>query len=312
MRPALRCRPAGPSAPAPRLGWDLLTGWFWVTALSLLFSSLQDYYLLTAWGAVALWLARLWAGADAGDASPKSLPQWTRVAPGFSLTLLGVLLLAVAGFLQIRTANDGAARLISMNDTLAGTVAGFSVAAWGSLLPLAWVAAAIFLAGGLGTLWLVRQDRWRLVLPVTALTAIAVLCCAARGLSVAEDYFSLKRIGLAANRHADAGALLVCCGEPADNPSLLFYVDREIHWVSASPQGEFASRVLHIGTSLFLTEEDFARQWHSARTVFLVAKSEALPHWEDALSLSPAQARPIASSGMRVLLVNHPSASENQ
>ena len=40
---------------------ELLVAWFVVTAASVTFSSMQDYYLMTAWGPVALWLARPWA-----------------------------------------------------------------------------------------------------------------------------------------------------------------------------------------------------------------------------------------------------------
>ncbi len=68
-----------------------------------------------------------------------------------------------------------------------------------------------------------------------------------------EDDFSLKQIALAANRLATADTIVVCAGETNDNPSLLFYLDREIYWVARAPSVEFASRELGIGRDLFLS-----------------------------------------------------------
>ena len=85
---------------ADLLGRDLLLCWFGVTAATLLFSSLQDYYLMTAWTPVALWLARPWAG----DRVERGLPGWTRLTPGWCLVGIGVVVLAAAVFLGAHTA----------------------------------------------------------------------------------------------------------------------------------------------------------------------------------------------------------------
>ena len=89
-----------------------------------------------------------------------------------------------------------------------------------------------------------------------------------------------------------------------DNPSLLFYLNREVYWVRANPKGEFASRELGIGRDLFLTDEELARRWGSPQTVLLVTESDDVAQWQGKLSLTPAQARPVAQSGTRVLLIN--------
>ena len=98
---------------------------------------------------------------------------------------------------------------------------------------------------------------------------------------------------------------MVCAGLPVDNPSLLFYLNREVYWVHAQSTGEFASRELGIGRRLFLTDEELARRWNSAEIVLLVTESDDVARWQGRLPLTPAQARPVARSGTRVLLVNH-------
>ncbi len=286
------------------LGRDLLVGWFGVTAVTLLFSSLQDYYLLTAWTPVAFWLARLWIGNSDGHI----LPRWTRLAPGWCLSGTGLIVILAAIYLGTHTGTNDSNRLAApsaVRDTIAATLTGFSASAWRQLLPLIWAAGVTFLVGGAVLLWLTDSGRWRAVLPATAIMMTGILVVAACGLNVLEDYFSLKRVALAANRLAGPNGQVVCKGLPMDNPSLLFYLNREIYWVHAQPAGEFASRELKIGRDLFLTDAEFAGRWNSSQTVLLVTESDDIATWQSSLALTPAQARPVARSGTRVLLVNH-------
>ncbi len=296
---------AGPRV--DRLGRDLLVGWFGVTAATLLFSSLQDYYLLTAWTPVAFWLARLWAG----DGMGRTLPRWTRLLPGWCLAVIGVAVLAAAVYLGAHASAvdpNPLAAPTAVRDTIAATLTGFSAAVWRQLLPLVWAAGLTFLVGGIVLCRLAMAGRWRAVLPATVVVMTGILVVAAVGLNVLEDYFSLKRVALAANRLAGADGEVVCAGLPPDNPSLLFYLNREIHWVHAPPTGEFASRELGIGRALFLSDEEFAHRWNSSRTVLLITEADEVPRWQSQLGLTTVQAQMVAQSGTRVLLANHADA----
>ena len=290
------------------LGRDLLVCWFGVTAVTILFSSLQDYYLLTAWTPVAFWLARPWAG----DGTGRDLPRWTRQTPGWCLGVIGVFVLAAAVYLDAHSPageTGTAAASTVARDNLVGTLTGFSASAWHRLLPLVWASGGIFLAGGITLVVLAANQRWRAVLTATAVMMTGVLATAAGGLSVLEDYFSLKHVALTANRLAGPTGEVACTGEPADNPSLLFYLNREVCWVHAHPSGEFASRELGIGRDLFLSDEEFARRWHSPDVMLLITEADEIERWRRELSLTPAQARPVAQSGTRVLLTNQPAVS---
>ena len=282
---------------------DLILAWFLVTAASLLFSSLQDYYLMTAWGPVALWLARPWGEPGRGS---RPVARWMRTAPGLCLAALGLAALATAGWLQWDAALPAAGTTVPDSDraTILGTLAGFTRETWRQLVPLLWLTGAAFLAGGAGSAFLGGRGRWRAVLPVTAVMMLAVMALAAHGLNVLEDRFSLKRLVLAADRLAGPDGLIVDADMPADDPSQLFYIDRSMAWVGSPPTAEFASRELGIGADLFLTTDDFARRWHSARPVYLVVEEEDFPRWQRALALTAAQARPVLTRGTRVLLYN--------
>ena len=295
---AIRARTAGGRG---SVGHDLVTGWFVVTLGSLVFSSLQDYYLMTAWGPVALWLARPWVGVS-NERAP--LPRWMTLGPCVAVAGIGLAALAAAAWAQVY----GLAGLTgagTTRDTLMGTLGGIPASAWLRLRPLLWGTGAVFFAGGAGAAVLAQRGRWRGVLPVLAVTMAGVLVLATCGLNALEDYFSLKTVALAVNRQAgDGDALVVCAGEAIDNPSLLFYLDREVYWVDARPTVDFATRELGIGRGLFLSEHALAERWHSAQPVFLITESAQLDHWRQSLALTPAQSRPAACSGTRVLLTN--------
>ena len=290
------------------LGHALLLAWFAVTAASVVFSSMQDYYLLTAWGPVALWLASPWAD-ERGSAT---LPAWTRLAPGVCLALVGVVALGTAAWLQAQTSAlaAGGAPLpgstpTAVRDTLMGTVSGISLTSWGRLLPLVWGTGGAFLAGGVGGVWLAARGGWRFVLPVTAAAMVVVLACAARGLVVLENHFSLKELALIADRDTRPDTLVACAGLPNDNPSILFYTNREVYWVDAPSTIEFATRELGIGRGLYLDADAFLRRWVDRdHAVYLIVEQDNLDRWLGRLTTVNGPPPQQWRSGTRVMLCN--------
>ena len=298
--------PRGQESGVPAIARDLILAWFLVTVASVLFSSLQDYYLLTAWGPVALWLARPWAD---DHRVARRLPRGLQTAPGVCLAALGLAALGTAAWLQWRAGLPVAAGGMHSNverATVLATLAGFTVETWRQLVPLVCLTGVAFLAGGTASAFLAATGRWRAVLPVTALMMMAVLALAAHGLNVLEDRFSLKRIALAANRLAGPDGIIADADLPSDDPSQLFYLDRPMVWVDRLPTAEFASRELGIGADLFLSPAEFGRRWHSGQPVCLIVEQQAFPRWQRELALTPEQARPVMTRGTRVLLYNHP------
>ncbi|MBE7212885.1 MAG: glycosyltransferase family 39 protein [Gluconacetobacter diazotrophicus] len=276
----------------------LLVAWFVVTAASVTFSSMQDYYLMTAWGPVALWLARPWAAEDR-KAPP---PFWTRLAPGAGLALLGAAAFATALWLHARTNTPATAAPSALRDTLASTVSGISLEEWRRLLPLVWATGAACALGGAAALWLAGCGRWRAVLPATAAVTIVVLGCAARGLVVLEDHFSLKELALISDRDTRPDSVVACAGTLIDNPSILFYTNRAIYWVGSEPMMDFATRQLGIGRSLYLSDDEFLRRWSDrSHAVYLIVEHDEYAGWRR--RLSPA-ANQEWRSGTRIMMGN--------
>ena len=261
---------------------------------------MQDYYLLTAWGPVALWLARPLSGAGG-----RPLPGWTRVAPGLCLALVGAGAFGTAFWLHAQADIPAGVAPSALRDTLVGTVTGISLESWHRLLPLIWMTGSAFLCGGTVAAWLAVRGSWRFVLPVTAAATVVVLGCAARGLVVMEDRFSLKQLALIANRDTRPDTVVACAGQPSDNPSILFYANREVVWVGVAPSMEFATRQLGIGRSLYLSEDGFLRLWSDRRrAVYLIAEQDLFRAARD--RLQPAGSAPYEEwrSGTRIMLRN--------
>ena len=139
------CRVAHPRGPRARgrhhprqaagtpLGRDLLAAWMGVTGCRSSFPRLQDYYLLTAFGPAAFWLARPWVD---GPGEPGRLPRWMLAGPGVALGALGLLTLALGVVLRLRGVDvAGATNTFADRDQIWATLAGFSAAAWNRLLP---------------------------------------------------------------------------------------------------------------------------------------------------------------------------------
>ncbi len=285
---------------ADRIARELLVVWFAVTALTLVFSSMQDYYLMTAWGPAALWLARPWA-----EAEESALPSWTRLLPGIGLGALGGAALGTAVWLHRWATAPAVAAPTALRDTLAGTVSGISSESWVRLLPLIWMTGVAFLAGGVATTSLAVRGGWRHVLSATAVVTLAVLGCAARGLVVLEDHFSLKELALIAHRDTLPDTLVACAGLPIDNPSILFYINREVHWVGVPPTGEFATRQLGIGRGLYLSDEEFLRRWADrSQAVYLIVEQDMFDDWKERLKIDGAPPCAQWRSGTRIMLRN--------
>lgn len=305
---------SGETFPLRRVATSILPVWLGLTAGSIVFSALQDYYTMTAWGVVALWLALPLAAGHTAPNAAAAPPRWTLLFAGTVVLVLGLAAVGAGWWLSARVhaAPAGAEALAATNtiadrDSILDTITAIPLEAWRQLLPLLWGTAAALGLGGALAIAAVWRGRPGVVVPAVAVASAFLLACAARGMGVMEDQVSLKRVAQAINRLAEPAALVVCQGNPRDNPSAFFYIDRQLHYVDSSPIHEFASRELRIGTHLFLEEDELARRWNEpgGRQVFLICEAADLPRWERVLALTPAQSEPRARSGSRVLLVNH-------
>jgi hypothetical protein len=273
--------------------------WTILTAASIMVSARQDYYTMTAWGAVAVWLALPWV-------NDVRLPRRYIMAPWVVLAMV-----AAAGALWAQFSQHAAlaapveAKPAAARGDLFNSLTGFSFGAWRDCLPLIkFSALAVMLGGATGAVLAYKNKKSGTGIAL----AVAMACTFAmvtRGYALMGQYFSLADAAKAIEKEADPDAVVVCEGEPHLNASLFFYLQRRVYWIAARADNEFALRGLKIGSELYPSQERFSAWWHSARQVFLITEGAKLPVWQKKLDLTPTQTLPLAHSGTRVVIRNH-------
>lgn len=280
--------------------WEIAWLWLAVTCFTLMFSNLQDYYAMTSWGVAALWLA----SAFHPDARPS---RWTLVVPCALLAVAGAGLLVFACFFHSILAH-GSQHIapIAERDTFANALAGISLGVWQTFLPLMKVAgAALLLAGSCSAWWLGKKSPSHFSAFAALALGMVVLCSLATvGFAIMSPNFSLAQAARAINASAQPEAIVSCEGAPHQSSSLLFYLDRRVHWVDAPSYREFAVRVLGQGKELFFDNGQFIAAWESPRQVFFIVEDDHLDVWQQALAMSAHAPHLLLHSGTRNVLVN--------
>ncbi|MBV9997492.1 MAG: phospholipid carrier-dependent glycosyltransferase [Verrucomicrobia bacterium] len=272
-----------------------LGAWFIINAVTILFSSIQDYYLLVSWPALAVGVATVFSG---WEGRRRRQAAWSGVA------LIASGTAALAGAFLARQAIDGnpageARAEIHLIDAL-GCMAGHG----GLFLTLLVTVAAALLAAGTAVLVCARFQRPVLAAAAVGLSAATFLVCGAVALPRTEDLFSSWRIADFLNHANPADAQIASESECNDYTSLFFYLPHRVCWVNANPAIEFATRVHGIGKDLYLTEDQLAHAWKQPSRVFLITVKQNLPKWQDRLAGSGSGAYVVLECGARVVLTN--------
>ncbi|PTX99662.1 hypothetical protein DB346_17710 [Verrucomicrobia bacterium LW23] len=315
-RKALTDAPASARAAAANAPWPLdlfvartLTVWVALTFISLSFSKVQDYYAMSCWGAVALFLAWPWTGEV-------RVSRWFTFTPGAILGIAGVALLVLAlGFgHSFAPSPEGAAVADTANrDTFANALAGLPTGAWESFIPLMIGAGAAMLLGGGAAMYFAWRQH--LTPAFTAITLVmgVMLSLATCGFAIMSPNFSLAEQSRMINQAAPvpADALVACESEQNVGSSLLFYLNHRVHWVNALPHNDFATRVLGQGAELYLNTGTLLPHWVSNKRVFLIVEQSRQDFWRKTLSVTRKAPHVLGTAGSRVVLVNYQPAAVN-
>lgn len=283
-----------------RRPWELVWLWIAVTFLTVSFSNLQDYYAMTSWGVAALWLA-------AAFHPSAKVPRWYYLAPCLVMAVAGAGLLIFAFFFNGLLAHGSHyIAPIAERDTFANALGGISLGAWQEFLPLMKTAGVALLAGGGGAMiWFGRTKPARLTAFAALTLAMVVLCSLATvGFRIMGPNFSLAEAAHVINSTAQPDAIVACEGAPHQSSSLLFYLNRRVHWVDAPSQREFAVRVMGQGQELYLNDDRLLREWESPRQVFFIVEDNRLADWKAKLEHSTHAPRLLSHQGTRNVLVN--------
>ncbi|HEY0793407.1 MAG TPA: phospholipid carrier-dependent glycosyltransferase [Chthoniobacterales bacterium] len=276
--------------------------WFAVNGVTIAFSSIQDYYLLVSWPAVAVGLAMAFRDWDAASSRRATWGGWVLVALGLAGVAVRI------AFRVPRThvdhgAIDGASHGLDVLRNFPGTE-------WDGLLGLLGVAGFILLAGGFSVIWFARRQRSFRVLTATAMTSLGLLACSVEGLRITEPSLSSWPFTAYLQTHAPPDYRVASLSEANDYTSLFFYLPHPVIWIDAHADTEFATRVFGAGRNLYWSRQQLVDGWGQNRAFYLIADQTRMGSVAQLLH-NAGGFRVALTSGSRVLLAN-PAAPPEQ
>ncbi len=286
---------------------SLLVCFVALVLVSVAFSTRQDYYSMTCWGAVAAFLALPWLG-DEGRGNFPRVSRWLLTVPSLLIALAGVFALGLViwSHIHLPAMGDATAVPIKGRDTFMDAITGISPALWCQMLVLLEVfGVAALLAGGMAAVLAWRERAFPALLVLAGSGAVPMIL-AAVGFTIMSPYFSLAENARAIEREiaGEPGALVACEAEPNTASSLLYYLPQRVHWVNAPFDNQYAQQVLGEGRDFYWNDDALAGAWKSGAPVYLVIEEERLAHWQEELSPAP---RLVSRSGTRLVLANRPA-----
>ncbi|MDD2675884.1 MAG: glycosyltransferase family 39 protein [Methylacidiphilaceae bacterium] len=285
-------------------GTPFLGLWILVTFLSLLSSSLQDYYALSCYPALALFLARPFCTRQEGR------PGWTFWIPFALIAGLaaGAGVAAIAFWSNTKLAQPTlAAAPVEARDTFLAAIFGFPFRTWRAFVPLLLSASLSLFLGGLAGLWLARRGKRLAAGLCLALAMFLPLADAGRGFRLLEDYFSSVKIARYLNALPASERRIVADGEPNFFSSLFFYLQNRkerIYWVHSSSASPFVLRSWPGSGELYLSEGEFLQLWAAAKPAYLICEQSAMSRWQPLFDRTASSWKAVLGCGTRVLVVN--------
>jgi 4-amino-4-deoxy-L-arabinose transferase-like glycosyltransferase len=275
----------------------LLAAWFVVNAVTILFSSIQDYYLLVSWPALAVAVAAAFSRWE-GPAQRRA--AWS----GAALIASGGAAL-VAALLTCRSV-AGVSSSASFKAEIHLIDALGCMPSTGLFVDLLAAVAVALVVGGCAVVRCARLNRPVLAAAAVGSISLTFLVGGAVALPCTADLFSSWRIArFLIDANPNAGDYQVACeSECNDYTSLFFYLPHCVYWVNANSAIEFATRVHGIGKDLYLTEDQLVQAWKQPWPVFLITQQQNLPKWRDRLAGAGGGARVALKCGLRVVLIN--------
>jgi 4-amino-4-deoxy-L-arabinose transferase-like glycosyltransferase len=293
---ALSWKPRPVRTPIQVCETQLLGLWLLVSAVGVIFSSIQDYYLMSAWPVLAFWLSSVFIDG-------------TRVRPVFlsgpavvAFLVSGVLLFVAFAVAPLHFSSQQLTASPVEQTTIVSAINGLPPATWSSLQPLLVAGSLAGLLASSTSLVLFWRRRLLWVPPVIGITMAVVFALGARSMSLVQDVFSSERLARFVSKAGPPSYTLVCECESNDLTSLFFYLQHPVYWINAHPETEFATRVHGLGRNFYLNELDLRDRWSRSDEVFLLIEGARLGFWESVLGFS--RVRVAFSCGSRLLITN--------
>ncbi|MDD4933413.1 MAG: glycosyltransferase family 39 protein [Methylacidiphilaceae bacterium] len=277
--------------------------WILVTFLSLLPSSLQDYYALSCYPALALFLARPFCEREEGRPDGRFWIPFALIAGVAAVGgAVGIAFWSSKGLDHPRVAAP-----VEERDSFLAAIFGFPFSTWRAFIPPLVSASLSLFLGGSAALWLALRGKRPAAGLCLAFAMLIPLAEAGRGFQLLGDYFSSQKIAQYLNTLPASERRIVADGEPNFFSSLFFYRENQkerIYWVHSTSVSPFVLRSEPGSRELYLSEEEFLQLWEGAKPIYLICEQSAMSRWQPLFDRKTSSWKVVLGCGTRVLVVN--------